>query len=1191
MAATQIQQSLRVHLFGPHRITVDDAPLKLPALPKTLLLLAYLVLHNKGPVMRDAVAFALWEDDSEESARAALRRHLHLLQRALPASPRPWVSSDGDSLQWDPAAQCWVDVVEFERLVLMPKGRAAAVDLYTGDLLENLYDDWLFPMRERLRTSYLGALEALVTLSRSCRDFAAAASFAQKILVADPWREDALRQLMAVRYETGDRAGSLQVFADFKRRLREEMDVEPMPETLALRELVLRNAPLLDASAAGQIMGPDADVPLFGADARLRSGSALAPVALPFVGRDAELDRLVELWSGAARGKGSVVFIGGEAGIGKTRLAAELALRVENQGGRVIHGATGYPESAPYACIAAALRTALPIIAVLDVEPVWLAAVAQIVPELRARTPNLPDLLPTDPNRERLRLFEAIAVGMEALAKARPLLVVLEDLHWAGDATLSALQFIAGRVSQAPILVIVTYRREETARADPLSRLRRDLETARIASRVSPPRLTCQSVAQIVGGFERLRDQTAGLAATVHEQSEGNPLFVAQIIRDLLESQTAPDRTNQRSEDMASTPSWYADVRQTIAGRIARLTQPARALVEMAAIVGQGFDVEVLRELSGWDERQIDDALSELLDRYLVKESLGHGACAYAFTHHVIQGTAYDNIPSDVRTRRHRRVGRVLEDLFSDRSGEMSNAVARHYDLGGAADDASRCYLAAARHAIDLHADAEAGDLASRGLELASRRQARVDLLLVRERASARRGHRAAQVADLDELDRLREGDNDLACEIQSRRVLLARTVGDRDEEESLIAELRSRAEAANDPRRLAQATRAAATHAALVVRFDAALEFANAALSAARTQNEPAAEVECLCLLAHIATHRGLMAQAVEHLDCAVRVAESNGNGSLLARALWTASAEALMRHDFERCVDLCRKAMDLYRAIGDREGQADALARCSSGLGRLHRYEEARRCNAAAAEIFSDMGKRQGVATLMINRSIMAMRLGALEEATAALRGARTHFDHLKDLRGQIVCDINESFAAICGHDSAAAKKLALGAVAKAQTIGHPAYESQALCNLGAVESELGDFASAIEHMNAGLAIQETINRRADTVSNLADLALAYRRSNDVDAARRAADRMLEMGAEAIEDALWPQYCYWAAARAYRAPGKKKRSRELLERAYEVMSRFGGQLTDEAAKSIFFALPCNREISDAWQRGAWPP
>src|SRR3954451_12237589 len=197
---------LRIHLLGHVRVLNDDTPLKMAVPPKVVPLWAYLLFNRNAPIPRDTLAGLLWTDESEADARANVRRHLYHLQRFLPpaAADRPWLLNVGDAVQWNLAADYWLDVGEFERLSRIDDQASAAVELYTGDLLVELYDDWLFYERERLRGVYLATLGHLLLRRRAERAYPAAIGYAQRFLRSDPLREDVARQLIALRYESGD---------------------------------------------------------------------------------------------------------------------------------------------------------------------------------------------------------------------------------------------------------------------------------------------------------------------------------------------------------------------------------------------------------------------------------------------------------------------------------------------------------------------------------------------------------------------------------------------------------------------------------------------------------------------------------------------------------------------------------------------------------------------------------------------------------------------------------------------------------------------------------------------------------------------------------------------------------------------------------------------------------------------------
>src|ERR1700730_8821084 len=299
--------ALRVHLFGHVRVYADGDPFQMATPRKSLPLLAYLLLHRDGAVSREFLSFLLWPDETEDSARQKLRATLFDLVRVMPAAPDGhWITIEGTGVRWNPDTKVGLDVDDFEAAVADPERLEQGCGLYAGDLLEALYDEWIIAPRERLRSAYVGALGQLISAARRRVDFPLAIACAKRLLDAAPLREDVARRLIALRYETGDRAGALDEYDRFERRVRVELGIDPMPETAAMREAILRNeAAGTDDLAAEE---PPASRPL--------------RAMLPFVGRRDEMRQLLDGWSRAGRGRGGLAFVGGEPGIGKSRLVA-----------------------------------------------------------------------------------------------------------------------------------------------------------------------------------------------------------------------------------------------------------------------------------------------------------------------------------------------------------------------------------------------------------------------------------------------------------------------------------------------------------------------------------------------------------------------------------------------------------------------------------------------------------------------------------------------------------------------------------------------------------------------------------------------------------------------------------------------------------------------------------------------------
>lgn len=318
---------LDIHLFGHLRLFIDGQVVRWAALPKTQLLLAYLLLHRQEAIARDRLAFLLWDDVPESEARANLRRHLHDLNKTLPLAPPavPWLLRVGTTIQWNPSAPFWLDIAEFEARCEFPHQLAEAVTLYTGDLLPHLYDDWLSQERERLQMRYLNALMQLIERMRQQGDLRQALMYAQMLLNYDSLREDAVREMMLLRYEVGDRSGAVQVYQRFAERLAEELDLSPMLETVLLYETISQNKPWVDTNKVPPEIKPAAE------DITAVSPPHNLPAQLtPFIGRREEIAAVSRL-IGLAESPTRLVTITGPGGTGKTRLSLQVADGLRHQ--------------------------------------------------------------------------------------------------------------------------------------------------------------------------------------------------------------------------------------------------------------------------------------------------------------------------------------------------------------------------------------------------------------------------------------------------------------------------------------------------------------------------------------------------------------------------------------------------------------------------------------------------------------------------------------------------------------------------------------------------------------------------------------------------------------------------------------------------------------------------------------------
>ena len=245
---------LHISLLGGLQMVLGDETLSPPTPPKLESLLACLLLQRERPLARQQIAGRLWPEETADEARANLRRHLLLLKQFLP--PGEWVLAGRDTVQWNPAADYWLDVAEFTRHAAqcleqpLDGSCESCLELYQGDLLPEVYDDWLIPEREALRGQFMRTLEATVAHFTGRGDYPAALRYARRLLAFDPLHEETHRTIMRLHYQLGDRQAALNQYEACAAALRRELDVAPMPATLELHRAILEGRPLPGAAGA-----------------------------------------------------------------------------------------------------------------------------------------------------------------------------------------------------------------------------------------------------------------------------------------------------------------------------------------------------------------------------------------------------------------------------------------------------------------------------------------------------------------------------------------------------------------------------------------------------------------------------------------------------------------------------------------------------------------------------------------------------------------------------------------------------------------------------------------------------------------------------------------------------------------------------------------------------------------------------
>jgi DNA-binding SARP family transcriptional activator/predicted ATPase len=1142
---------LEIRLFGYLEVALDRERLNLATPRKSLQVLAYLLLHRGAPVSREYLAFLLYPDDEEGAARAKLRATLRELPKILPSPADRYVSIDADKIAWHPDADIWLDVDTFEAASSDSSRLCEAIDLYRGDLLPEIYDEWLDVIRERYRNTYLRCLTERVSEARRNANLALAIETARRVLAVDPWREDIVRRIIAMRYESGDRAGALSEYAEFAKRLRAEMKANPMAETATVAERISRGEAVADEDGVEE-----------------RSRIAGQSAVLPFVGRRDEMQRLLETWSRVARGRGACAFVGGEPGIGKSRIAFEFAHAVEDRGGRVLIGATSSPEAAPYESVVDALRSALPLVASLK-PSIALSCVAALLPEIHSRV-ALPEVARLDAQSERVRLFESLFRCVADLAVPRPLLLVLEDLHWAEPASIELLQFLLRRISGVPVMIVITYRDEESLRLHAFHRLRRE---ARAVAGAQSMWLSSLSVTDVEELRLTLPDVHDRPAETLVAASQGNPLFLTQLVVDVREGERAAEPTSLQG---------------VVARRVERLSEHARTAAEIAACIGDRFARDAVREVSAWDEGALTDALDELLDRRIIREAGGRGFLEYAFTHQLVHEAIAQAVPPEHAAVRRRRVARVLEQLYPERVPELSASLAGHYEVAGDVANATRCYLEAVRRSISIGALHEARTQCDRALALDAELRARANLLLESVTIESRCGDRESRRAALSALERV---DSELDDPVVHRTTLMHRieyssTVGDTAAHERAVRALRACVSDDDAPSNAALHL-AEAKLALILGRLAQAYACGEAALACSRATGDEAGTARALCSLAQVEGHRGHLTDADALFDEAGRVAAHAADPVLELLALSSGWILAYQRRDLERCRSLSARCLELAVKLGDRTAEAQALGRL--GVSLAGDAAQARQRFAAAAKIYRETGNLAGSAAQLMNEAILETRLGFFDRALASTENAIELFGRANDERGRVGGLANLVLLLVWVGRIPAARKTAEKALEPARRLGFEMLEASALENLAYAEAAAGDYTRAIELADTSLELRRCCGADPWSSMTLAGAAIWQVKLGNLPAARDAVRRLLADDEAILRGTDWPSFCYWAAAQILHLDGHPTQAARALERARRLMLSSAGLLEPEDRAS-FMALPWHVDLAHAVSANTWP-
>ncbi len=1206
---------LRLYLLGPPEVVRAGHPVSISRRQARALL--FRLASRLQPVSREHLCLLLWPDVPETTAHRNLSHLLTHLRRALP-HPELLLSCP-DHVALDPV-HVWSDAAAFERVCVdsfsqsskfiggktaggehpdqagVCKALQQVIELYRGPFLDGFslpanaeYEAWLEMERRSWEQRYLMALTALIEQLAAAGAYDSAIRYAQRYLRVDPLAEDVHCRLMELYASIGDRTAALRQFVSCAELLKRELGVEPSPASRAIYQAILEGR------------SPDC--------ASVRPAwKSLPRTEAPLVGRQEAMDWLVQMYAEAQMGRGRVVLVSGEAGVGKSRLIRDFLTPFSDRS--LILAGQCYPggRDIPYYPIVQALRTILSkeardkaereetsqgkeatknmtsiICASLPRLPrfsaeVWLAEAARLLPDLHTIYAGLPPPSRCEPEESRTRLFEALSRVVCGLANVSrfvghpaPMILFLDDIHWADDATLAWLGYLGQQVRGRPLLVIGTYRTEEVEAVD---WLRHTLSVHGVLAELKLAELGLSSVLELIrffiGGRAEGEDAAAvAFAGRLTEATGGNPFFLLETLKALTEAGRLPGNL----EDVQDFPL-PGTVQEALEERIRYLSPQALQTLEAGAVLGLSFGFEPVELVAGLSEIEAMAGLDELVHRQLLEET----PPGYRFHHELTRRTVETVMRPIHHQLLHRRAGRALAELQIDQPAE----IARHFEIGTDARSALDYYRLAEQRAEALFAWKEAEEYQGRMLALIDQLDPsrsdpeylheRGQILANRAHLHFLRGRLAERDADLSALAALAEASGDAA--------LLLQALIHRVRYLNLDSQYEQAIEAAGESLDLADRLHDQVAHARLLAQVGFAHYFlghphqAIAALESALMAGagaDPEMRGRILHILGYVYFHLGDFVRSLtyqqEAYGCHQAIADHN-------RVAWDGLDIGALYLELGQCAEARRwldESLALARRIGARPAEAYGLTQL--GCWELHQgnYLTAADVFRESLQLQQELHCEHGQVAAEEGIGLALYHLGDLDRARQWLGQAAARARSIGHLRRAAEALVGLGLVNIAADQMDTARNCLREAVQMARVSKCQESLSVGLTALAMVERHSGDLARAQAYADEAVRIAQEGTLPACEMWGQMELGLALLAQGEPAAALQHTEQAVLLTSRAHEAWIGTEEVYRAHARVLDALGRREAADECRQRAWSIVEAKAGGIADLALRQHY--------------------
>ena len=1171
-----MSSSLHAQFLGGYRLqTASGRELNPPATHNARLLLAYLLLHPRRQHARAFLAGLFWPDHPESAAR---RR----LNQALWRTRQTWdgFASNKESIALREDALFELDVAAFQtqtEAALQAEGDdkaehwRQALAIYAGPLLPGYYDDWVLLLREQLHDHYLLALETCAAYDMQAGAYTQALLWAQRLVQTEPLQENAHRLIIQLHALLGQRQQAFDQYEILCQLLAEELHTVP---TTATQELISQ---LRSASPAPQ-QSPVDIAPLF----------SLPDNTLPLAGREHAWQKVHHILAKLERRTGGVVTVLGEAGIGKSRFLAEIMAQAQWRNLHVWQAAA--PESgrhSPYTLWIELLRPRHSALQVerwaLDLDAVWLAALADLLPELRDGLPALPQLPALPAVAAQQRLQEAILRLLSVSTQQSPLVLLLDDLQWADIASLETLNHLLAGSRQSPVLFVLSYRDNDPATLRRLTNILDAAPTPPLQLHLQP--LSADATGQLIRAALGLPHPTPRFEQRLYQATSGHPLFILETLHALYDQGILFRNTSGRwSTPWDESTADYTELplterlQEILLQRLEHLTPAAQTLFEAAAALNSSFRVSLMNQLSELSPTVTIAAIQELQQQRLLRSD----GTRFRISHDLLRQTVCEMTEAEISQRLHGRIALALAD-----DADIPAAVlADHFTQARAWEPALNHHRQAALQAQDLSSYAAALEHWHACIHIAEQLDLapseRFDLRAAREHVLDILGQRQAQKEDIAAMLALAEPDP-----IRKSRVLRRQA--------RLLNHLSQYAEAEAAAR---QALTLAREHHARAEEHTALLAWSHVlnwwgkvedSLQPLETALQLATEEASLTLSAH--THQelgdalvglGRHAEAVSHLQTALDLSRQLQDRRGEANALHLLAIITTEQGDLPGAHRFYQEELTLCQALGFVYGEARTLL----NVGNLYyleskAYQALQQYNAAIA-LFQTLQNRRGMALARLNR--VSQHTALFGSAPADFADVEMTLAYAHDVDDAITVAQCQSLMGVCwagqGDYETAETWLARGARALIE-VGQLWMAAQDYRELARVQLKLERSDAALASLDKAEALFKEVGAHEPDPIMLALRGQVAYQHQELAQALDQTQRAIQIHSPGQEQ---EHLIYFWHAQALAAAGRSTAARTAIHQAHDSLQRLLQDFPPELRAQSLTQKPEHRQIMAAF-------